>query len=263
MNRFASRSALPELIDSPGIPFKDWHRCLQELNTINTWLGGHRSTIEGLERVLLPGGPVKLFNGTKRFVLAGKTPAWGEEKPAPGGERTDITVVEIGCGGGDNLKAIHAWNRRRSLPIRYIGIDLNKACIDFAEENCRELPSSFIHADYRTVHFGDPPDIIFSSLFCHHFGDGQLVGMLKWLKLNTRIGFFINDLHRHPLAYHSISLLTRLLSRSYLVRNDAPVSVLRGFQRKEWLELLRRAGIERYQVSWRWAFRYLVSVRHV
>ncbi|WP_431211923.1 hypothetical protein ACQ86N_40085 [Puia sp. P3] len=75
---------------------------------------------------------------------------------------------------------------------------------------------------------------------------------------NAGTGWFINDLHRHPLAWGSIRLLTRLFSGSYLVKNDAPLSVLRGFSRSEWQRILQAAGIGGYTLRWKWAFRWLV-----
>ncbi|MBO9571645.1 MAG: SAM-dependent methyltransferase, partial [Chitinophagaceae bacterium] len=89
-----------------------------------------------------------------------------------------------------------------------------------------------------------------------------LVEMLSWLSKNTKKGFFINDLQRHPVAFHSIKWLTRMFSKSYLVRNDAPISVMRGFTRKEWEILLGKAGIKNYSVKWKWAFRFLIIVRN-
>ena len=233
MNRYAQRSDRQELIDAPDVPFNDWHACLRELDVINTWLGGHRITLAGVQQLL----------------------------PAGTGA---VTIAEIGCGGGDNLKAIHTWSRAAGRPFRYIGIDQNEACIDFARNNCRALPDvEFICSDYALVSFrGDPPDIIFSSLFCHHFTNAQLVSMLAWLQQHAGSGFFINDLQRHPVAYHAIRLLTTAFSRSYLVRHDAPVSVLRGFRSSEWKALLRQAGITRYHIQWKWAFRYLITVPH-
>ena len=56
-------------------------------------------------------------------------------------------------------------------------------------------------------------------------------------------------------------ILTRLFSRSYLVKHDAPLSVLRGFKKKELEELLNKAGILNYTIHWKWAFRWLVIVR--
>ena len=178
-------------------------------------------------------------------------------------ENKETTIAEIGCGGGDNLKAIHRWSGNKHL-IKYTGIDLNEACIDFARKRCGELPGlELICSDYRMVNFNNEfPDIIFSSLFCHHFSNDQLVDMLVWLKQTAKRGFFINDLQRHPLAFQSIKLLTRIFSRSYLVKNDAPISVMRGFRKKEWERLMQRAGITRYTIRWKWAFRYLIIVEN-
>jgi hypothetical protein len=86
--------------------------------------------------------------------------------------------------------------------------------------------------------------------------DEDLVFMLHWMKQNSRVGFFINDLHRHPLAFYSIQFLTRVFSKSYLVKNDAPLSVKRGFKKKEWKELFDLAGIHNFDCQWRWAFRW-------
>ena len=233
MNRFAQRSQQTELIDKPGIPFKDWEVCLHELNAVNTYLGGHKITIEGVE------------------MLVSKNPA-----------ESELVICEIGCGGGDNLKAIARYFGKRDASAKFIGIDINKACTDFAENNCRGLEVRFICSDYRDVVFDSKPHIVFNSLFCHHFTNEQLVTLLKWMKSNSLKGFSINDLQRHPFAYHAIKMLTRLFSRSYLVKNDGPVSVLRGFRRNEWIQLLHEAGITNYSIRWRWAFRYLIVVKN-
>jgi hypothetical protein len=45
------------------------------------------------------------------------------------------------------------------------------------------------------------------------------------------------------------------------VKNDAPLSVLRGFKKKELEEVLKKAGITDYSIHWKWAFRWLIIVR--
>jgi hypothetical protein len=149
--------------------------------------------------------------------------------------------------------------------VRFIGVDINPNCIAIAASKFSDTEARWITADYRTVSLetletlaGSQPHIIFSSLFCHHFGDEELVEMLQWMQAHSTMGFFINDLHRNILAYYSIRLLVSWFSRSYLVKNDAPLSVLRGFRRAEWEELLRRAGITGYTLTWKWAFRWLL-----
>ncbi|MFL5744016.1 MAG: methyltransferase domain-containing protein [Niastella sp.] len=222
---FRHRSYQSELLDRPDIPFEDIKRNMRELNFINTWLGGHAITINGVAALMRT--------------------------------REPITICEIGCGGGDNLVAIKKWCDKRSIPVAFIGIDINPHCIEVA---AKRLLSNIqlISSDYKDVELETPPDIIFSSLFCHHFSDREMVKQLQWMKTNARIGFFINDLHRHKAAYYSIKILTNLFSKSYLVKHDAPLSVARGFTKDEWIQFFSIAGISDFSIEWKWAFRWLI-----
>ncbi len=67
MNNYAVRSDQTELIDEPGLSFEDWSVCLNELNIINTRLGGHTITIAWCKK--------RLMNSTT------------------------ASITEIGCGG--------------------------------------------------------------------------------------------------------------------------------------------------------------------
>jgi 2-polyprenyl-3-methyl-5-hydroxy-6-metoxy-1,4-benzoquinol methylase len=222
------RSLQKELLDAEGIPFADIKKNMQELDTINRLLGGHAITLKGITAFLSP-------------------------------STQTITVCEIGCGGGDNLNAIKKFCDQKKIRVQLTGIDLKKECIDFAKERNTSPEATWICSDYRLVHFKkNGPDIIFSSLFCHHFTKTELVQMLLWMNENCTRGFFINDLHRHHLAYYSIKWITHLFSGSYLVKNDAPLSVARAFTKKDWQELFVKAGINNYSIRWKWAFRYLI-----
>jgi 2-polyprenyl-3-methyl-5-hydroxy-6-metoxy-1,4-benzoquinol methylase len=235
----SNRSSRKELLDRDDIPFADIERNMYELDVINTWLGGHAISRRGIHTLLKK-------NATRHSAV---------------GKPHQISICEIGCGGGDNLRALSQWCDKHQIDVTVIGIDLNPHCIRTAREKWTGTNAAWIHSDYRTVSFEDNnnrPDIVFSSLFCHHFYDDELVSMLQWMDHQARIGWFINDLHRHILAYHSIRILTKWFSRSYLVKNDAPLSVLRGFRKQEWKKLLRKAQIDEYSLHWKWAFRWLL-----
>jgi 2-polyprenyl-3-methyl-5-hydroxy-6-metoxy-1,4-benzoquinol methylase len=227
------RSYKKELLDGNNIPFEDIKQNMKELDTINTLLGGHKISIDGVKKIIRQ---KKQAINKKPFVIA-----------------------EIGCGGGDNIKAIDKWCRKNNIAASFIGIDIKKECIDFAEQQCENINASWIVSPYEKVQFEKIPDIIFSSLFCHHFIEAELIFMLQWMKDNAAAGFFINDLHRNSLAYYAIKFLTKLFSKSYLVKHDAPLSVARGFTKSEWLQILNRASISNAAVKWKWAFRHLIT----
>lgn len=234
MVNLSNRSYQKELLDEDNIPFNEIEVNMQELNKINSLLGGHAITIKGFQ---------KLLNNSQ----------------------TDKTlkICEIGCGGGDNLKAIADYCGKSNIKIQLTGIDLKRECLNFAQVRYAGLAATWICSDYINVNFDkEPPDIIFSSLFCHHFTDEQLVKQLQWMKANSRQGFFINDLQRSMLAYYSIKWITAIFSASYLVKNDAPLSVARAFSKKDWIRLFRLSGIKPSSLEWKWAFRYLITFRH-
>lgn len=225
------RSYKKELLDGDNIPMTDIGQNMRELAFINTWLGGHRITLRGLQHLLQ--------------------------------NKTSVHICEIGCGDGNNLLILLEWCHHKNITVIFTGIDINSNCIAIAEKQDKlKGCCNWVVSDYSQVVFSNKPDIIFSSLFCHHFTDGDLVKQLLWMKENSKLGFFINDLHRHWLAYYSIQFLTQLFSSSYLVKNDAPLSVSRGFKRKEWNTLFKTAAINNYSIRWRPMFRYLIIYKH-
>ncbi|HSV10038.1 MAG TPA: methyltransferase domain-containing protein [Hanamia sp.] len=224
---YNNRSLKKEILDQNNIPFEDIVLNMKELEFINAHLGGHSITIKGFKKLLQ--------------------------------NQKGISVCETGCGGGDNLNAINQYCLRNHIICSFTGIDINKNCIAFAKNNSKISNVNFIVSDYKEISFSnEKPDIIFSSLFCHHFKENELIEMLAWMKNNSEIGFFINDLHRHPFAYYFIKMATKIFSKSYLVKNDAPLSVLRGFKKNEWESIFEKAGIKNYSIKWKWAFRYLI-----
>ncbi|MEP7129313.1 MAG: methyltransferase domain-containing protein [Chitinophagales bacterium] len=229
---FTIRHTGPELMDGNDIPDKDLFLNYLELHTINKLLGGYRITLKGLR---------KITQGVKQ-----------------------LSILDVGCGGGDMMKIVAEWGRRNKIKIQLTGVDVSASAIQYSNENCKDFPEiECKHADvFQHLNSGKKYDVIMNTLFMHHFTNEEIIRLLKLMKENATRGFVINDLQRHSFAYYSIQSLTKLFSNSYLVKNDAPLSVLRGFRREDWLHLLSNAFIENAEISWEWAFRYLVIFRN-
>ncbi|RZK63171.1 MAG: methyltransferase domain-containing protein [Hymenobacter sp.] len=220
-------------MDDLDLATEELRQNLDELETINTWLGGYRPVLAALARL---------------------RPQFAAGRP--------LRLADLGRGGGDTLRRIAAWARRQRVPVALTGIDANAFMLDYAAANSQSFPEiSYRQFDIFSPEFAAQPyDVLTASLFCHHFPDAELVGLLRRWQQQAQVAVVINDLHRHPLAYYSIKYLTKALGGSRLVQHDAPLSVARAFSRADWRRLLAQAGITRYTLRWCWAFRWQVVV---
>lgn len=232
--KFSRRSSKEELLDAPDIPKQLLFRNLRELDLVNRTLGGYSVSIKGISQLL--------SDHSKTY-----------------------TIVDLGCGGGDILLFIAKWARKNKFKVQLIGVDRNANAIEYLNQQYRSYPEiTGMVCDYKHFLRTNPQvDIVHCSLFCHHLIDEELVELFTYLHQNVRTGFVINDLHRHWFAYYSILFLTRLLNGSALVKNDAPLSVLRGFKKRELRQLWDRSGTGTVVISWKWAFRYLMLRKNV
>jgi 2-polyprenyl-3-methyl-5-hydroxy-6-metoxy-1,4-benzoquinol methylase len=233
MPDFSHRSETVEIMDDLNCSGSIVDQTLIELEFINKWLGGNAVTLNGLNKILK--------NCTS----------------------TSLTIADLGCGGGDMLMLIKDQLAKKNIMATFTGIDANPNIIEYARKNTASHTEINFNAidvlsnEFRKQRF----DIVFATLFFHHFTRDQLIDLFKHLNKTTRCGIVINDLHRHSLAYYSIKFLTRIFSKSPMVINDAPLSVHRGFTRAELKEILSAAGITSYSLKWKWAFRWQLVIQ--
>jgi 2-polyprenyl-3-methyl-5-hydroxy-6-metoxy-1,4-benzoquinol methylase len=225
------RSNEKEYLDGELIETKDLFQNLRELDVINKYLGGYEASRKGMLEIIK----------TNRVR----------------------TILDVGFGGGDSIKQLSKLAFKKKIELFFYGVDLKPDCVAYAEKNL-ELNSDkqLICDDYRNIkaELLQKVDLIHCSLFLHHLTNEEIIDLFKFGKTNNCI-ILVNDLHRHWLAYYSIKFLTALFSRSYLVKNDAPLSVKRGFKKEELVSLLVKAGLTDYSVSWSWAFRYIIIAK--
>ena len=173
---------------------------------------------------------------------------------------THFSLVDVGFGHGDMLRAIAVWARRHGKIARLVGVDLNPRSAPVAHA---ATPAT-LGIDYRT---GDAaaldftPDYIVSSLVAHHMTNAELTNFLRWMEATTRCGWFINDLHRNRIAWMGFRSLALLLRWHPIVRHDGALSVRRAFVRADWDHLLGAAGLAQppVEVHWHLPFRWGVG----
>ncbi|MEO6522540.1 MAG: methyltransferase domain-containing protein [Mucilaginibacter sp.] len=103
-------------------------------------------------------------------------------------------------------------------------------------------------------------DVVFSSLFTHHFADEEWIVLVKKMVDSSKKAVIITDLHRHWLLYYAIIFIAYTFTKSKMARFDGPLSVKRSFKKHELVNLLQQSGLTNYKIEWKWAFRWQVII---
>jgi hypothetical protein len=218
-SRRVSPRDLPELMDG-DCSYEDFRGCLHSLEQINRWLFGYRPTLAWLER--LP-------------------PALHDH-----GLRDHVHIVDVGSGGGDLLRQIAGWARRRGIAVQLTGIDLNPyAARAAAESTPKELGIVWVTGNALQYRPDKPVDIVVSSLMAHHLENEEIVALLRWMDATAQAGWFINDLERSEWSCRMFGWVEWIARWHRFVRHDGPVSFRRAFQNEDWVRLLTAAEVPR------------------
>jgi 2-polyprenyl-3-methyl-5-hydroxy-6-metoxy-1,4-benzoquinol methylase len=222
---FSRRADLPEVMDADALDPATYAAVIADLARVNTLTLARWPTIAWLRR---------------------QTPS-----------RISFTLLDVGFGHGDMLRAIARWLAGRGLHAELAGIDLNPRSAPVATAATDPALGIRYHTG-RAEDLAWQPDFIISSLVAHHLRDDELIAFIKWMDSTARVGWLINDLHRHPLAWAGFRLLSFLLRWHRIVRHDGALSVRRAFTRAELEAVLAQAGVAA-DIRWHFPFRWTVA----
>ncbi|WP_108869144.1 methyltransferase domain-containing protein [Aquimarina aquimarini] len=223
------RSNEVELMDDPKVNKKDLLVALSDISRANQLLGGNKITIRAVDKL-------------SKDVL----------------NNSCISILDLGCGNGEMLRAIADSFRKQKRAVKLIGVDVNKKSIESGKKLNISYPEISIYQqdiiDIEPSQFSC--DIVICTLTLHHLSNQEIEKVInKAIKLST-IGVIINDLHRSTIAYYLFKLFSFFFIRGFIAKNDGLVSIKRGFKKSELLDLANNLNLNTYSIDWKWAFRY-------
>ena len=221
------RTIADELMDAEDLDPKIYAQVLTDLAKVNRIVMAERPTLDFLARAI--------------------------------GDARSFSVLDVGYGDGDMVRAIARWAKKRGIEARLTGIDLNPQ----SEHVARAATPSDLAIVYRTGDYADlssePFDFIISSLVAHHMTQDQLIAFLGFMAKHAKRGWLINDLHRHAFAYAGYPLLATLMRWHPIVRHDGRLSIARSYRPDEWPLLLREAQVKGARIFRSFPFRLCVE----
>jgi ubiquinone/menaquinone biosynthesis C-methylase UbiE len=228
---FQTRSLKLERLDTGDYTVAEYDVCLSELRFINRWIGDTWA----LRRTLL------------REI---------ESK-----NLREFSVLDVGAGSGELLREIAKFARKTNRKAILYGLELNEISVNSIVSESKDFKGiSAIQGNALSLPFADKSfDYTICSLFTHHFTDQKIVEILQEFKRVSRLGIFVIDLHRHPLAYALYKIFCGAFRISNLVREDGSLSILRGFKPNELKDLAEKAKMENISVKRYFPFRLVLS----
>lgn len=223
----SERLETQEMMDDPALPEPVYRAVLADLSKANWLTLAYRPTLEFLDRAL---------KGRKSF-----------------------TLLDVGFGHGDMLRKIAEWAEARGIEATLVGVDLNPRSQPAAREATPpEMPIVYHTGDYADF-MNTKWDFITSSLVAHHMTRAELLLFLQVMDSKAQIGWFVNDLHRHPVSYFSYPVLAQLAGLHRIVRMDGQTSIARSFRPEEWRKMLAETGVTGARIERKFPFRLCVS----
>jgi len=194
---------------------------LKNLRTINRWFGG----IHAVQKHIRP-------------LLARANP------------RSTISVLDLATGSADHPLALVALGRQMGRLLTVTAVDANPRMVEISRSRTAHEPAITVQeGDIRTPSWSDRSfDIVLCSLALHHFPDHEAASILGHMGRISRIGMLVNDLRRSRSAAAAAWLWTRVSTRNIMTRNDAVLSVWRGFTASELITLGGASGIRNLAV---------------
>ena len=213
LNDFSQRAFIDESMDS--LPaFAEYRRCLHDLDSVSRLVLAHRATLHFLDRI------------------AAANPA------------QPVHILDVACGDGSMLRRIADWAAKCGLSVQLTGLDLNPWAIDVAREFPNvDPPIAYVVSDVFAYEPPHPVDVVLSAHFTHHLADHDIIRFLNWMERNARLGWFVNDLHRHPNAYRLFRMLGAVAPWHPIIVSDGLISIRRAFTVSDWQGCVEAAGV--------------------
>lgn len=197
-------SDIREKMDDPACDPELLHNTYEQFHTINSLLGRWN----------------KIYKKWIRPVIQARN------KP--------VSILDIGCGGGDILALLSDLCLRDQFDVHLTGIDPDPRAIDFV--NQKKWPGN---VDFSCATASDLSnnnkkyDIVLSNHLMHHLSSTELLNMCNdAVSLAQQLVLF-SDIERSDVGFAAFSLISPLIFRNSFIAGDGITSIKRSYTRKE------------------------------
>ena len=160
-------------------------------------------------------------------------------------EKKHLTIVDLGCGGGDLALWLSSRCTQKGMEPRIFGIDHDPRIAAIALERCRrDRAITILNQSANSLDRLDGGiNWIVSNHFLHHLAEGEIIHLLRVAACRAEHGVVMNDLVRSRAALVGFGLLCGAARPAGHTAHDGVVSITRSFTKKELMKIIHDAGL--------------------
>lgn len=149
-------------------------------------------------------------------------------------ESGTASILDIGCGGGDIIRALSKMTMEEGLEVSFTGIDPDLRAIDFSREKNHDHFSEFIACTSADlVDMQQTFTIVISNHLLHHLNDENLKNVCKDAEqLAARLVIF-GDIERSDLGYGCFRAIAPIVFKNSFIAEDGMISIRRSYRSDE------------------------------
>jgi ubiquinone/menaquinone biosynthesis C-methylase UbiE len=211
------RVVISELLDTDSGKPEEIQRALADLRRINRWFGGVATATELVRRIARESG------------------------------QSELDILDVATGSGDIPRAVTARLYREGTTVTYTAVDRSPSHI---AGTGRAVVGDALALPFRDSSF----DAVSCALFTHHLEPPDVVAFVHEALRVARTAVIINDLIRATM-HLALIYAGQPLFRSHITRHDSVASLKRSYTTREMVEMVRRAGARKVELSRHYLYR--------
>lgn len=191
--------------------------------------------------------------GTINKILGGWDKIYRDRiRPVLLKEPEAASILDIGCGGGDIIRALSKMTKDDDFEVNFTGIDPDLRAIDFAREKNLDPFSEFIECtSAELVDMQQKFTIVISNHLLHHLGDEDLKNICRDSEqLSTQLVIF-SDIERSDIGYGCFRAIAPMIFKNSFIAEDGIISIRRSYRSDELREKLPTGWVVQTQFPFR------------
>ncbi|CAN5408763.1 class I SAM-dependent methyltransferase [soil metagenome] len=162
------------------------------------------------------------------------------------------SILDIGCGGGDIIRALSKMTKEDGLDVSFTGIDPDLRAIDFSrEKNLDPFSEFFALTSGELVDMQQKYTVVISNHLLHHLDDEDLKNICNdAVQLSAQLVIF-SDIERSDIGYGCFRAIAPIIFKNSFIAEDGMISIRRSYRSDELREKLPPGWVVHTQFPFR------------